>query len=90
MKLYVIFSDEPNVKVPLNMKVLGEAWEQNRDFYILFSKRNKEYNSIETIIEECAHLFIRVLSGIVKVECSVRKEHLIIKDVIEVFKKHGF
>jgi len=89
MKLFVRFTDKPNVKVPINMKVLGEAWEENKDFYISINKDSVFPEKIDTFIEEFIHIFLRVMVFLTKKTLSIKQEHAFIKEVMELLKKYG-
>jgi len=87
MKLFIKFTNKPDAKSPFNVKVLGEAWEENQDFHIVINK-DGYFDNIETLIEESAHIFIRVLCSLTGNRITLKNEHNFIRDLIALFRKY--
>lgn len=89
MKFFIHFTDTPKTKVPASMRVLGEAWESNKDFYISIDNGLDSCDKLDTFIEEIGHVLIRIIGKICKKKLTITKEHTFCRELRELFNKYG-
>ncbi|MFH8120091.1 MAG: hypothetical protein QXS37_04795 [Candidatus Aenigmatarchaeota archaeon] len=84
MKITIRF--EP-LKKNAKVKELGNFFQQNQDFYIHIDVSQAIDQKVTTFIEEMLHFLIRVYCSVLNKRVSVKKEHDLIRQVVQLFQK---
>lgn len=83
MGIHVKFKD-------LNDKKLGKFWKEAKDFYIEIDVNQPDSEKLMTFIEEYLHGLIYILKkSKFHIDLTLKKEHFIINEIINVLKKFG-
>lgn len=84
MKITIKF--EP-LKKNAKIKELGKFFQQNQDFFIHIDVNQSVDQKVITFIEEILHFLIKIYSTVLNKRISIKKEHELIRQVIQLFQK---